>query len=68
MIIHEKNISLSIKLNIIGTSNVVIACKKLGIKLIYFSTSYIYPEIKGNHKESDPLLPVNNYAWSKLGG
>ena len=68
MIIHEKNISLSIKLNIIGTSNVVIACKKLGIKLIYFSTSYVYPETKGNHKESDPLLPVNNYAWSKLGG
>ena len=23
---------------------------------------------KGNYKEEDPLKPVNNYAWSKLGG
>ena len=23
---------------------------------------------KGNYKETDPLLPINNYAWSKLGG
>lgn len=68
MSIHEKNISLSIKLNIIGTSNITIACEKLGIKLIYFSTSYVYPGIKGNYKESSPLLPLNNYAWSKLGG
>ena len=44
------------------------ACKKLNIKMIYFSTSYVYPGKKGNYKESDPILPVNNYAWSKLGG
>ena len=68
IIIHEKNIALSIKLNIIGTSNLVIACEKLGIKIIYFSTSYVYPEKKGNHNEKSPLLPINNYAWSKLGG
>ena len=68
MILHDKNISLSIKLNIIGTSNITIVCKNLGIKLIYFSTSYVYPEHKGNHKETSPLLPINNYAWSKLGG
>jgi dTDP-4-dehydrorhamnose reductase len=68
IIAHEKNVSLSIKLNIIGTSNIVIACKKLGIKLIYFSTSYVYPEKNGNHNEKSALLPINNYAWSKLGG
>ena len=68
MIEHEKNISRSIKLNIIGTSNLVIACSELKIKLIYFSTSYIYPGKKGDYKENDPILPWNNYAWSKLGG
>ncbi len=67
MIIHEKDINKSISLNIIGTSNIVIACAKLKIKLIYFSTSYVYPGTKGNYKETDPLLPINNYAWSKLG-
>ena len=65
---HDKNILKSIDLNIIGTANIVKVCSKLNIKLIYFSTSYIYPNKKGNHKEVDPILPVNNYAWSKLGG
>ena len=46
---HEKNISKSIKLNIIGTSNLVIECANLNIKLIYFSTSYVYPGVKGNY-------------------
>ena len=64
---HEKNISKSINLNIIGTSNLVNACSKLSIKIIYFSTSYVYPGKKGNYKETDPLLPWNNYGWSKLG-
>ena len=68
MKIHEKNIDKSIDLNIIGTANITKACSELGIKLIYFSTSYVYPGTKGNYKESDPLLPKNNYSWSKLGG
>ena len=68
MIDHEKNINKSISLNIIGTSNIVKICSELNIKLIYFSTCYVYPGKKGNYKETDPLLPWNNYAWSKLGG
>ena len=68
MKIHEKNINLSILTNIIGTSNVVRACKKLKVKLIYFSTNYVYPCKKGNYKETDHLMPINNYGWSKLGG
>ena len=67
LVLHEKNLEKSISLNIIGTSNIVIACKKLNIKLIYFSSSYVYPGTKGNYKETDALLPINNYAWSKLG-
>ena len=68
MIEHEKNISKSISLNIIGTANLVNICSQLKIKIIYFSTSYVYPGTKGNYKEFDSLLPWNNYAWSKLGG
>lgn len=68
MKIHDNNISKSIDLNIIGTANIVKACSKLRVKLIYFSTNYIYQGKKGNYKETDPVLPVNNYAWSKLGG
>jgi dTDP-4-dehydrorhamnose reductase len=68
MKIHDLEIEKSISLNIKGTCNLVIACKKLNIKLIYFSTNYVYPGEKGNYKEQDPVLPWNNYAWSKLGG
>ncbi len=68
MRIHENNISKSIDLNIIGTANIVKICSKLNIKLIYFSTNYVYPGLSGNYKENSPLLPINNYAWSKLGG
>ena len=68
MKIHEKNISKSITTNIIGTSNLVNICSELNIKLIYFSTNYVYPGTKGNYSENDPVLPINNYAISKLGG
>ena len=66
--IHERNINKSIDLNIIGTSNVVKICSKYNIKLIYFSTGYIYEGKKGNYSEKDPVKPFNNYGLSKLGG
>ena len=65
---HKKNISKSIILNIIGTANLVRACYDMNIKIIYFSTSYVYPGKKGDYKETDPVMPWNNYAWSKMGG
>ena len=68
MKIHEKNISKSIDLNIIGTANITKVCKKYNIKLIYFSTGYVYEGTKGNYSESNPVKPFNNYAISKLGG
>ena len=68
MKIHEKNIKKSIDLNIIGTANIVNACIENKLKIIYLSTNYVYPGKKGKYKETDPLLPWNNYGWSKLGG
>jgi len=67
MSIHNENIKKSIDLNIIGTSNIVKACVENKLKIIHFSTSYVYPGKKGNYKETDSLLPWNNYGWSKLG-
>ena len=65
---HDKIISKSIDMNIIGTCNVVKICERLKIKLIYFSTGYVYPGIKGNYTEEDSVNPINKYAISKLGG
>ena len=67
MSIHDKMINKSIDLNIIGTANLVKMCNSFNKKIIFFSTSYVYPGRKGKYKETDPLLPWNNYGWSKLG-
>ena len=68
MTVHDTNIEKSINLNIIGTSNIVSVCSLLKIKVIYFSTNYVYPNAPGKYKEENPVSPINNYAWSKLGG
>ena len=67
MVEHERKISKSIDLNIVGTTNIVKACEQKKTKLVFLSTSYIYPGKKGKYKETDPVLPWNNYGWSKLG-
>ena len=68
MDIHEKDIIKSINTNIIGTANIVKACKEKNIKLVYFSTNFVYPCKKGNYSETDPVSPINNYGLSKFGG
>ena len=68
MDIHEKKIDENISKNIIGTCNIVKVCIQQKIKLIYFSTNYVYEGTKGNYSENDPVLPINNYALSKFGG
>ena len=62
MNIHEKNINKSIDLNIIGTANITKCCSLLKIKLIFFSTAYVYPGISGNYREDSSINPINNYA------
>ena len=52
MEIHDKKISKSIDLNIV-VPNVVKVCEKYKIKLIYFSTNYVYPGHKGRYKETE---------------
>ena len=68
MEIHDKDISKSIELNIIGTANLVQICSKFNIKIIYFSTSYVYEGTRGKYNETDPVKPFNNYGLSRLGG
>ena len=68
MDIHERDIKKSINLNIIGTANLVKICSQFKVKIIYFSTGYVYEGKFGNYKETNPVKPFNNYGFSKLGG
>jgi len=68
MNIHNIDIKKSIDLNIIGTANITKVCEMFNLKLIYFSTGYVYSGNKKNFKETDPVKPFNNYGLSKMGG
>lgn len=70
---HEKIPAKSIEVNIIGSANIAMWCTRSdsSIRLVYISTDYVYPgegESFQRHQEDGPLLPANNYGWSKLGG
>ncbi len=58
----------ALDVNIVGTANIVKLCAKFDARLLYICTDYVFKGDKGNYKEDDPVLPVNKYAWSKLGG
>lgn len=62
------DLDTAIHTNISGSANVARICLKYGLRFIYLSTDYVFSGEKGNYKETDPLLPVDIYAWSKLGG
>lgn len=57
-----------IRTNIIGTQFVAKYAEALCAKLIYTSTHYVYPGVRGLYKETDSLKPVGLYAWTKLAG
>jgi dTDP-4-dehydrorhamnose reductase len=64
----DKDPVKAIEVNIIGSANVVKLCIKLGARLMYICTDYVFQGDKGGYTETDPVNPVNKYAWSKLGG
>ena len=64
----DKDPVMALEVNIIGTANVVRLCAEFDARLIYISTDYVFKGDTGNYKETDPVYPVNKYAWSKLGG
>ena len=52
-----------------ATRHVALACRNLGILMLYLSTDYIFDGSKGApYNEQDPTGPVNVYGASKLAG
>ena len=68
----EKNPKKAIKVNIIGTLNLVREIINYQnnfekrIRLIHISTDGVYPSTKGNYSENSLLKPYNVYGWTKL--
>ena len=64
----EKNPMDAIKVNIIGTANLVNATIMKGnIRFIHISSDGVYYCDRGNYKENDETIPYNIYGWTKLG-
>ncbi len=56
------------ELNILGTLNVLRACKRVGVNLVYASTGAVYGNIIGRVDEYMPTVPVSHYGVSKKAG
>ena len=63
----KNNPVVAINTNIIGTANISNYCIQQKKRLVYISTDYIYEGTVGNYKETDPILPYNEYALTNIG-
>jgi len=64
----EKNKDLANNINIQGTKNIAEISIKIGSKLIYVSTDYVFDGKKDLYKEQDQVHPINYYGFTKLKG
>jgi len=65
----EKNRKRYFKNNVLGTKNLIIACKGSTVKNIIFSSSCsVYGNVKGPVKETNKLNPKGYYGFTKKEG
>ena len=62
----EDNVDVCMKVNAGGTRNIAEVCKKLGIKMMYISTDYVF-EGTGDtpYEVNDPHKPQSVYGLTK---
>lgn len=59
----------SFAVNALGVKNIAIACQKTNIKIVHFSTDYVFEgKKKTPYVEEDICNPINFYGHSKLEG
>ena len=65
----EDEAELCMRVNVDGTHNISLGCRKIGAKMLYISTDYVFPGIGNTPWEvNDPTGPLNIYGRSKLAG
>ena len=66
--ICEEKKELCYKINVLATGELLEAAYKLGTKIIFLSTDYVFDGSKGMYKEEDKPSPLNYYGLTKLIG
>jgi dTDP-4-dehydrorhamnose reductase len=65
----EKARELCFAVNAEGVKNVALACHPAGIKIVHFSTDYVFDGTKDtSYREEDACCPLNIYGEAKLAG
>lgn len=65
----EEEKDLCTAVNVTGTANLAEVCGRLGIKILYTSTDYIFGSDDDNWLETDaPVNPCNHYGLTKYQG
>jgi dTDP-4-dehydrorhamnose reductase len=62
----ETQRGLARKINVDGTANIAAACMRIGAKLLFISTDYVFDGRKGNYTETDEPTPISFYGLTKL--
>ncbi len=52
-------------INVEGSKNLAEAAAKIGAKIVYISTDYVFDGVKGNYTERDPPNPISYYGVTK---
>lgn len=55
-------------INVVATRRILHEASRLGTKIIYLSTDYVFDGSRGLYQENDPPNPVNYYGLTKLLG
>ncbi len=62
----EENIDRCSSVNISGTENIVLACKRINAKMMFFSSDYVFSgEKTGEYETDDERGPLSVYGRSK---
>src|SRR2546422_1896111 len=65
---HDAPAESYIMNNVVGTANITLWSKRIGARLVYTSTDYVYPGDRGGYTETSPVAPIGMYATSKYAG
>jgi len=62
----ELNQEICERINVQGTSHVIVNAEQFARKLIYISTDFVFDGERGNYSEEDDMGPVNWYGFTKM--
>ena len=62
----EKDPDLSYRLNVKAPCQVGDACRDAGVKVVFFSTDYVFDGTKGPYRETDATHPLQVYGRHKV--